>query len=195
MSLTRTTAPSVEPVSLALAKLNCRVDTTDKDALFAVYIQSAREFVEGLTGKALITQTWRQQLDAFPAEGIKLLKPPVQAITSVTYIDTAGMQQTLATNAYVLDSAVSPGWLMPAYGTTWPATHDDVINAVEVTFTAGYSDDSTRIPAKIIRWMLNDITTAHDNPGAIDPTGKVLAMPDRYVDRLLDEFIEYGLHP
>lgn len=194
MSLTRITAPAAEPVSLALARLNCRVDTNDKDALFAVYIQSAREFVEGLTGKALITQTWLQKLDAFPAEGIKLLKPPVQAITSVVYVDAAGVQQTMASNAYVLDAAVSPGWLMPADGTTWPAT-DDVINAVEITFTAGYGADSTNIPAKIIRWMLNDITTAHDNPGAIDPTGKVLAMPDRYVDRLLDEYIEYGLHP
>lgn len=193
MSLKLITAPSLEPITLAEAQAHCRVDAGADDALLAIYIQAAREQAEGLLFSALISQTWEQTLDAFPADGdIKLLKPPVQSITSVTYIDSAGDLQTMANDAYVLDAATSPGWLLPADGTEWPAT-DDVINAVTIRFVAGFGATAADVPANIRAWLLLTIAQLYDQRAAADASGKVAALPGRFVDGLLDPWRQYGL--
>src|SRR5690242_18760477 len=51
--------PGEEPVSLAEAKAFARIDGSDEDALVGALIAAARLHVESLTGRALITQTWR----------------------------------------------------------------------------------------------------------------------------------------
>jgi uncharacterized phiE125 gp8 family phage protein len=51
--------PGEEPVSLAEAKAFCRIDGTDEDALVSALITAARLHVESITGRALLTQTWR----------------------------------------------------------------------------------------------------------------------------------------
>lgn len=55
--------PGEEPVSLAEAKTYCRIDGTDEDALLGALIAAARLHVESLTGRALVTQTWRLVLN------------------------------------------------------------------------------------------------------------------------------------
>ncbi len=51
--------PGEEPVTLAEAKAWCRIDAADEDSLVSALIAAARLHVEALTGRALITQTWR----------------------------------------------------------------------------------------------------------------------------------------
>ena len=83
------TAPTVEPVSLAEAKLHCRVDTTDEDALISALIVAAREYVEQVTGRALITRTYRAMEYATGA-AFELLYPPLQTLDSVETCDIYG---------------------------------------------------------------------------------------------------------
>jgi len=59
MTSTLIAGPGEEPVSLAEAKAWCRIDGTDEDALVAALIAAARLQVESLTGRALVTQSWR----------------------------------------------------------------------------------------------------------------------------------------
>jgi len=59
------TAPAFEPVSLADAKAQCRVDVADDDALISGLVTAARQYVESETGMALITQTWDVFADEF----------------------------------------------------------------------------------------------------------------------------------
>jgi hypothetical protein len=61
-----------EPVTLALAKQQCRVDPADEasDALFtSVYIPAARRHVERIMHRAIFNQTWARYLDNFPLAG------------------------------------------------------------------------------------------------------------------------------
>ena len=67
MRLRLTTAPSVEPVTLAEAKDFARVDTSDSDTLLTSLIKVARRRVENETGLALITQTWTGVMDRWPS--------------------------------------------------------------------------------------------------------------------------------
>ncbi len=142
MSLWLVTAPTVEPVDLAEAKLavNYEDDQTDKDSTIASLIVAAREWAEGFTGRAFCTQTWELKLDGF-LSCIELNKPPVQSVTSITYVDTNGASQTLSPSLYTTDlptgPAALPGRIVPAYQQSWPSTRD-VPNAVTVRFVCGY---------------------------------------------------------
>jgi hypothetical protein len=111
-SLVRHTAPVVEPVSLAEAKAQCRVDGTDEDAYLASLISTAREYVENVLGMSLVSQVWEARYDTFPLWEIVLPRPPMQAETvTVTYRDEGGSMQTItsAANAFQVDARTTPG--------------------------------------------------------------------------------------
>lgn len=147
MALQLKTAPDTEPVSTADAKAHLRYSDNDQDTLIDALVKAARESVEAYTGRALITQTWQLFLDEFPA-GFDRLKAPLQAVSSIKYIDTAGVEQTLAADQYKVDTAAL-GRIVPAYGVTWPSTRAEA-NAVTVEFVAGYGVAATDVPADII---------------------------------------------
>ncbi len=114
------TAPAVEPVTLAEARLHLRVIDTSEDTLITSLIVAAREYCENFTGRKLIQQTWDLILDAFPADGVSLTYAPTMTIDSVTYLDTNGSSQVLSSALYVTDTFGAPGWLVPV--TVWPGT-------------------------------------------------------------------------
>lgn len=152
MGLILTAAPSGEPVTRAEAKEHCRVDGTDDDALIDALIVAARRLAETLTGRALVTQSWKLLLDAFPVEAIKIPLPPLQSIGSIKYLDADGNQQTFASNQYIAFTTGQHGIVAPVYGVSWPATRDQR-EAVEVTFTAGYGN-AAAVPQEAKQWML-----------------------------------------
>lgn len=182
MALKLITAPATEPVTLAEAKLQCSIDAdlTAHDARFeTVLIPAAVADAEHLLGdRALITQTWEAVYDAFPAAELYLGKPPVQSISSVKYIDTAGDEQTLSSSAYSLDNETDKAFILPAIDTEWPDTLDTT-NAVRVRFVCGYGAASD-VPALIRSYILLHIEYSYRRE----------SMPD-FVARLLDRYKVY----
>jgi uncharacterized phiE125 gp8 family phage protein len=189
MTLRLITAPAAEPITLAEIKLQCRIDSSDEDPLLAIIISAARSKCEGLLSRALITQTWEQVIDSFPDGRLELGQPPVQSITSVTYVDTASVTQTMDPAGYTLDNINAPGWALPV--STWPSTAD-VSNAVRVRFVAGYGASGASVPADIRAWLLLTAAYLYSQREAIDATGKAADIPSRFVDSLLDPYRLYG---
>lgn len=188
MALIRIAAPASEPLTLAEAKLHCRVDGTDEDALITALIVAAREQAEHETGRALITQTWELVLDAFP-EAFVLRKSPVQSVTSLKYLDSAtGAEQTLDPADYLLDKDSEPGYVVPAYGKAWPYSRE-VPNAVRVRYVCGYGL-AVAVPQAIKQWMLLAIGTMYENR-ATSGAGQVYNIPDRFWSGLLDPYRLY----
>jgi uncharacterized phiE125 gp8 family phage protein len=177
------TAPTEEPVTLAEAKVHCKAtDFTDDDALISSLIIAARQQAEHRTGRSLCTQTLELVLDEFP-DGFKLIKPPVSAVVSVKYIDTAGVQQTLNSANYSLDNNSEPAWLVPAYGLEWPLTLA-VPNAVRVRYTAGYGA-AAAVPDTAKTWIKVAISTMYSQrEGIID--GRFGEVPRDFFAALLD---------
>lgn len=172
--LVQTVAPASEPVTLAEAKAWLRLEIPDDDDLVAALITAAREYAETVTGRALVSQTWRLTLDAFPADGggIILPLPPLQSVSSVVYVDGNGDSQTLATTEYAVDTQRQPGWIVPAYGKIWPVTRGQA-NAVQITFVAGYGTASavpvaikTAIKLLLANWYENREMVGQGSPGA-----------------------------
>ena len=79
MTSTLIAPPGEEPVTLAEAKAWCRIDAADEDALVSALIAAARLQVESLTGRALITQTWRLTMACAP----RLVELPVIPVAAL----------------------------------------------------------------------------------------------------------------
>lgn len=192
MSLTLITPPTVEPVTLAEAKLHLRVETgvTDDDDLITALIVAAREAAEHITGRALITQTLERVLDAFPPAELELGRGPVQSVTSISYTDTAGDAQTvnLADVTLDADTNMRVGFVLPSAALgSWPSTYP-AANVVRVRFVAGYGDAGSDVPAGLRAWIKLRVHTLYQQRSEIAAGVSIAAMPDRYTDRLLDPY-------
>lgn len=146
------TAPTVEPVTVADIEAWAQIGSAqhDQDGTIQTMITAARQIVERRLRRQLITATWKLYLDDFPAEILITDHLPVTAITSITYVDTAGATQTLSATYYQTDYASedSPARIWEAYGYSWPTCRGDTVNQVCVTFTAGYGTPS-QVPSGI----------------------------------------------
>ena len=92
------------------------MSTTDDDAVLTLAIR--RRAGGELHRHGDHQPVWGRAADAFPDAEIRLLKPPVTSVNSVTYVDAAGATQTCRALSYSLDAATFPGWLLPACGTS-----------------------------------------------------------------------------
>lgn len=182
MGYTLVTPPGAEPLTRDEAKLHLRVDTATEDTLIDGLIAAARQYAEQQTQRSLITQVWRYTLDAFPRGCIAMVKGPVSAIGSITYVDVAGVTQTMPTSDYAIDMTGTLTRITPKFGKVWPVTLPE-IGSVAVNFTAGYGD-ATAVPKGIKQWMLLRIGSLYDNREEIGRDLKPLP----FVDSLLDPY-------
>lgn len=146
------------PLSLSEAKLALRVDVPDDDALIADLIRAAADYVQDQTWSSLYMQTWELVLPGFPGcvayrdcacywharpQAIRLPRPPAASIVAITYRDADGDAVVLDPGEYQLCTAEDGAWVVPAYGSQWPATNLEAPEPVVIEYTAGY-DGSTR---------------------------------------------------
>lgn len=178
-------------VSLAEAKLHLRVDVPDDDALITALITAATELAEQATGRAIMLQTWALTLEAFPV-AVELTRVPAQSITSIRYIDTAGVLQTLDASSYALDNASDFGfsYIWPTYGLKWPSARDQV-NAVAVLYIAGYAD-AAAVPESIKAWIKLMVGAMYENREA-ETVGNGSPIKLGFADRLLDRYKVWAL--
>ncbi len=142
---------STNPVSLADAKAHLRIDGTDDDSTLTAYLDAALNYVEIETRQCLCTRDFLLSLDDFPQERfIKMPRPPLQAVSSVTYTDAAGAQQTLDPSTYIVDAVSMPGRIVLKPTQSWPQT-DHSANCVQVMFTAGYGTEAADVPAGLLQ--------------------------------------------
>jgi uncharacterized phiE125 gp8 family phage protein len=187
--LTLITAPAVEPVSVNDVLEHSRIDDSTEENLIRRLIRAARHEAENITGRALITQTWKLNLNEFPGNGygsITLPRPPFQSISSVTYLDTNGATQSLTdspTSNWILVSG-EPTVMTPDYDVTWPSTYD-VPDAVSIRFICGYGDDPEDVPDPIRQWILIHAATMYEYREA---SFERPLTPHTFVDRLLDSY-------
>lgn len=131
--------PTFEPVPLEYFKAHSRVSHPLEDALLAGYIIAAREYAESYTGRAFAPRTCVAAFDGFPADDWLLPVSPVTSITSITYVDTDGVVQTVPSGDYVLDLYGLQSKITRAYNAVWPVPRTQS-NAVLVTFVTGTAE-------------------------------------------------------
>jgi uncharacterized phiE125 gp8 family phage protein len=180
------TPPAVTPVSVEEARQHCRIDSYDEDVLLQMYVQAATAHLDGYTGilgRALITQTWQADFDAFCTR-LDVPLGPNAVVTSVTYYDGYNAEQEADDTLYGVYTDARGAYVALKTGQSWPSVYDRA-DAVRVTWTAGYGAAAASVPAAIRAAILLMVEDMYANRGAKldDP------MPDNpTVDRLIRPF-------
>lgn len=188
-SLELVTAPASEPVTVAEAKLHGRIETTADDTLIEGYITGARQLVERLTGRVLITQTWKLTLDNWPGassdewwdgvreapisfldEGasVEIRKAPFLAITSVATLDESDAPTTYAASNYYVTKHNGFGRLVKKTGSVWPVITTRAYGAIVITFTAGYGANASDVPIALRQAIKDIVAHWYENRGAAE---------------------------
>jgi uncharacterized phiE125 gp8 family phage protein len=185
MTLFRTSGPDVEPVTLADAKAELRIDHDSEDALINGLIRAAREEVEQTTGLAMIEQGWRLALDCIPQNGRVLLRRgPVRDVTSVTAYGSDGEASVLDPSDYQLDPLSRPARLH------FEVAPGDlrVFNGIEIDFTAGYGEAAPDVPDLLKRAVLMLVSHWFEFRASFGVGAQPVSMPDGH-RRILSSFM------
>lgn len=192
------TGPAEEPITVEEAKAQVRETGSAEDSLFPGWIQTAREMCEEDLGIALIEQTLEMPLDHFPGRHhrlgmehihlcdrynghhsredceIRLSRPPLASVTSVTYFDSTGAPTVWASSEYLVDTDEFPGRIVPKYGKWWPSLVPlQPVNGVRIRYVAGWPDAS-HVPSRLKSGMLLIIGSLYKNREA-EVSGPALA--------------------
>jgi hypothetical protein len=193
-------------LSLVKLQARIDPDVTTEDTLIAAYITAARKWVEQASDRQLITATYRLSVDRFPSpfcrpygygvgavagvdqqpilgwnvfdpdrSAFRLPYPPAQAVSSLQYLDPNGTLQTLDPSLYTVDTDSEPARVVPVVGTNWPDTQV-AIEAVQLTYTAGYGDDGSAVPQTYNVAILQLATHWYTNRASVAP-GTMVEVP------------------
>src|SRR4249919_3085096 len=143
-----TVAPASEPVTIGEAKTHVKVDGSDSDSELATMISTARTLVEEYTGTKLVSQTVVLRCSSF-CDLRDLPLAPVASISSITYLDSSGVSQTLSTDVYEGVLFGLEPEIRLKINQSWPAVRC-VSDAITVTAVVGYAS----VPSPVKSAML-----------------------------------------
>jgi uncharacterized phiE125 gp8 family phage protein len=178
--------PAQEPVSLVQAKLHLRVEADDdtEDGLIESLVTAARIHIEGVTGRALLEQSWRLVRDDWPANGIVTLPiGPVSAIDEIRTYDAAGEPHVIDLDGVLLDGQGTPPRVV------LPGNRAAIRTrlGVEIDYTAGYGEVPEDVPADLIQALLTLIAYWYENRDAVLVVGATGVIPSGF-DRMIANY-------
>lgn len=135
--------PAALPLDIEEARTQLRQDSGVDDAAIVGVIRACTEFAQTECRRSLIARRLKLVADGFGCGVMSLEYGPVLTVRSVTYLDTAGVRQTMAATDYVLDASSNPARIAPGFGKVWPSSLPQ-LGAVEITFDAGDAAAVTR---------------------------------------------------
>ena len=180
--------PTEEPVEVQEAKMHMSGEEgeTIEDEYIDTLIKTAREYVEKITGYALLDQTWSYYLNEWPAgDEIILPYPPLiwtVAASSITYTESDDTPGTMPTTDYVIDTDRKPGRIVLAYGKVWPSTDLHPKNPIRIKYDCGWTDPED-VPATykhIMKLMISDMYENRE-PTIVGVSATTLKTIDRLI--------------
>jgi uncharacterized phiE125 gp8 family phage protein len=129
-------------VSVAEAKLHCRIDHATEDVLIARLLGVARKQCEQISQWAYTSRVMVSRVDCWPRGGcFELPYPPLQGVTSIIYTDTLDVDHTLDAANYVVDTHSTPGRILLKAAATWPTDELQVGASIAITYVAGFGTE------------------------------------------------------
>lgn len=163
--------PAVEPVSVAEAKVQAVIEHDEHDDMVSRLIMAARQEAEQKTGRALITQTWRQRGNS-NGGAVELRRWPALEIVNVS--DSRGELPSTEWAAQLGDSPVVE-----------PVVRFEGV--VTVTYKAGYGAEPEAVPAPIRQWIVATAASLYEHRERT-VTGTITAKLE-FLDGLLDTYM------
>ena len=150
--------------NIADASLGTGAPTTNTtlDDTISDLVTVARSIAEKRMGRAIITQTWDYYLDSFNSQAIKIPMPPLQEISYIKYYNQAGTLTTIDSDDYTVVTQNIPGFVVPAYGESWPVSRGHT-NDIVIRFVAGEGDAGSDVDSTIRQAIKIIISHLYDN--------------------------------
>ena len=153
MKIDLITAPIIEPILINELKLHIRAydDEYEEDSLLDDLIETARGYVEDITRRALLTQTYDYYLDTFPScDYFKLPFGNLASVTHIKYTDSDGdeTEMTVTTDYIVETNGEQCGQIVLPYGESWPSFTAYSSNPIVCRFVCGWTT-AALVPTKI----------------------------------------------
>lgn len=147
------TAPATLPVTVAELRRHVWEvydrDATD-DSYFTELLTRATAHVETITGRKLVSQTWRGYLDLWPAGGAAIMLPfgRVTSITRFNWLGADAVDHTLtAATDYIASLAGYFPKVVPV-NRAWPAGELFDVDPIRIEFVSGFGA-AAAVPADL----------------------------------------------
>ena len=165
--------PAEEPVSLAEAKAFLKVEDTAEDGLITTLISAARLHIEGVTGRALLAQSWRVVLDAWPdTRTVRLPVGPFISLTEISAYDQGGGVHPIGLAQFF---AEPDRFLLPVSVAGMPSLRER--QGLEVDYVAGYGTEPAEVPADIRQALLVLVAYWFEHRDAVIVAGSGTVVP------------------
>jgi len=172
--------PAEEPVSFVEAKAFLKVDDTAEDGLITTLIGAARLHVEGVTGRALLAQSWRVVLDGWPDDRVvKLPVTPFMAVTEITAYDAGGAGHEVPLAQFLSEP---DRLLLPATVAGMPVLRER--QGIEIDYVAGFGTEPEDVPADIRQALLLLVGYWFEHRDAVIVAGSGAVVPSGF-DRMV----------
>jgi len=162
-SLVRVSAPAALPISVAEAKAQMRVEGNDDDTIIERLVNAAVAFVDvqGVLGRAMITQTWGEWIAPNPST-VMLSLGPVQSVSAIKYYDVDGVLQTATLADFNVFGTPNRITITPKTGKAWPTTQtrDD---AIKIEYVIGYGNAASDVPQTVRHALLMLVAHWYEN--------------------------------
>lgn len=184
--------PQVEPLTRTEVRKHLNLsDTTDTMSTYLdSLIVTVREQMERYLNRTLITQQWKVFYDNW-CEEMLIPFPVLQSVQSVKYYDLEGTLITVTQSDYLwVVTTEDPGRLIRKYDAVYPEVEYGRPDAIEISFTCGYGDAATAIPAPIKHAMKLWITNLYEHRGDVVVGNTVGEIP-KFVTDLIHTYKIY----
>ncbi len=159
------------PVDLEEVKGHLRATEDLEDMILRVYLETATEWAEDFTNRAIALRTYLVIRDAFPVGPWQLPLGKITSVESVQYIDVDGVTQTWTASPLPYETDFDTDYtprIRPKPAESWPAT-GSYMAAARISLTAGWAQ--ANIPNTVRMAILLKIAALdeHRAPGDEDP--------------------------
>jgi len=149
-------APAID---LETAKRQCRElpENDEFDDDIRRIVGAAQDHAERYCGQLFSPRTVKMECDSF-ADFQRIDVAPVREITTISYVDVTGAEQTLPTTLYLPRLLGTEASILLRTGRAWPSIQPD--SRIAVTADVGYE----ALPDSVEHAMLLWIAAAFNNP-------------------------------
>lgn len=169
---------AVDTCDFGVSIIKYSSDTT-QDTLLSALITAARQQVEAITQRKLITQTWEIFMDTFPTTNQYIIPfGNLQSVSSIKYTDSDGTESTMTvTTEYLVDVKQEPGRIVLPYGASWPSFTPYPVNPIITQFVCGYGNAAANVPSGLktaIKMIAENAFNHRDSIHEIISSGAIL---------------------
>ncbi|MEY9674544.1 head-tail connector protein [Bradyrhizobium elkanii] len=182
-------AATAYPITLDEAKAHLRVDHNDEDDTIQGMIVAATIAAQNECQRRFVTQTVEWVLQHWCGGRIVLPIAPVakDGIVSITYTDLAGVEQTLPTEQYVVQTLGYTVRIIPPMGSIWPLVKRDAPEPIVIQFKVGTAVDQIEANVKAaIKLTLGHLYENRENV-TVDARSVAVQLPQGAQALLLSE--------